>query len=132
MADWISVIDLEDPRLNAGYFLPDPVHPSSLVMAIQEVAARYPYACTTSELKGNILARVAVELGCSWFECGEAEDLVTDLNDFHTPGAPLRFTGRSLEYWSLLDDLSTQGWTWETIARTIANLDRANNLPIPF
>jgi hypothetical protein len=126
------MLDLDDPRLNAGYRLPDPVHPESLVTAIEEVAARYPTATTQEGLKDNLVARVAVELGCSWYECGEAEDLVTDLNDYHVPGAPLRFTGLSLEYWSLLDDLSAQGWTWETIARTIANLYRASQMPIPF
>lgn len=125
------MLDLDDPRLNAGYRLPDPVHPDSLVTAIEEVAARYPYACTTAELKGNMVARVAVELGCSWFEAGEAEDLVTELNDVYTPGAPLRLTGRALEYWSLLDDLSAQGWTWETIARSISHLHRNNNTPYP-
>ena len=87
------MLDLNDQRLNAGYRLPDPVHPDSLVAAVEEVAARYPYACTTSEIKGNLVARVAVELGCSWFEVGNAEDLTTDLNDVHTPGAPLRLLG---------------------------------------
>ena len=128
------MLDLDDPRLNAGYRLPDPVHPDSLVMAIDEVAARYPTATTVLHggMRDNMVARVAVELGCSWVEVFEAEDLVTDLNDYHVPGAPLRFTGKSLEYWSLLDDLSAQGWTWETIARTISNLKRADSLPIPF
>ena len=126
------MLDMDDPRLNAGYRLPDPIHPDSLEMAIAEVAARYPTAITKPGLKDNLVARVAVELGCSWYECGEVEDLVTDLNDYHTLGAPLRFTGKSLEYWSLLDDLSAQGWTWETIARTISNLKRADSLPIPF
>jgi predicted short-subunit dehydrogenase-like oxidoreductase (DUF2520 family) len=116
------MITMDDPRLNAGYKLPDPVHPASLISAVEEVAARYPYAITADGLKGSIVARVAVELGCSWFEVGEAEDLTTDLNDHHTPGAPLCFTGRSLEYWSLLDDLSSQGWTWLTIARSLRHL----------
>lgn len=113
-----------DPRLNAGYRLPDPVHPESLVAAIEEVAHRHPYAITEGKQTGNLVARVAVELGCSWYEVGEAEDLTTDLNDYFSPGAPLRFTDRALEYWSLLDDLSAQGWTWETIARAVANLHR--------
>lgn len=125
------MLDMNDPRLNAGYRLPDPIHPSSLVMAIEEVAARYPTAVSWDGLKDNMVARVAVELGCSWYEVGEAEDLVTGLNDVYTPGAPLRFTGRALEYWSLLDDLSAQGWTWETIARSISNLHRNNSSEFP-
>jgi hypothetical protein len=125
------MLDLDDPRLNAGYRLPDPIHPNSLVMAIEEVAARYPTAVTADGAKDNLVARVAVELGCSWFEVGEVEDLVTELNDVHTPGAPLRFTGLSLEYWSLLDDLSAQGWTWETIARAISHMYRNHCTPNP-
>lgn len=125
------MLDMDDPRLNAGYRLPDPVHPGSLVAAVEEVAARYPQAVTMGRTKDNMMARVAVELGCSWYEVGEAEDLVTDLNDYFTPGAPLRFTGRSLEYWSLLDDLSAQGWTWNTVARAISVLHRNNETPFP-
>ena len=130
------MLDLDDPRLNAGYRLPDPIHPESLVAAINEVAERYPVAVSTRTF--NIVSMVAVELGCSWHEIAavlEFSDeacLVTDLNEYHTTGAPLLFTGKSLEYWSLLDDLSAQGWTFETMARTIANLHRADNLPIPF
>jgi hypothetical protein len=116
------MLDLNDPRLNAGYRIPDPIHPASLISAIDEVAARYPTAVTAAGLKDNLVARVAVELGCSWYEAGQAEDLTTDLNDLHTPGAPLHFSGRALEYWSLLDDLSAQGWTWETVARTMSHL----------
>src|ERR671926_1908277 len=127
------MIALDDPRLNAGYRLPDPVHPASLISAIEEVAARYPFAVTAAGLKDSIVARVAVELGCSWYELGEVEDLITDQNDFHTPGAPLRFEGRALEYWSLLDDLSTQGWTWSTIGRSMSHLHRNyETSPPPF
>lgn len=125
------MLDLDDPRLNAGYRLPDPVHPDSLVAAVEEVAARHPYAYTEGKALGNMVARVAVELGCSWYEVSEAEDLTTDLNDYFSPGAPLRFTGRSLEYWSLLDDLSAQGWTWETVARAIVNLHRNHSAAEP-
>lgn len=119
-----------DARLNAGYYIPDPIHPDSLVAAIDEVAARHPTA-VTADGEGDLVGLVAVELGCTWPEVRAAEDLTTDLNSHFTPGAPLYLTGRSLEYWSLLDELSTQGWTWETIARCISNLDRNHNSPNP-
>lgn len=124
------MIAANSPRLHVGYKLPDPIHPDSLVAAIEEVAARYPTAVTADGVRGSIVARVAVELGCSWLEVDEAEDLVTDLNEVHTPGGPLCFTGRALDYWSLLDDLSESGWTWETIARCISNLH--NNYLNPY
>jgi hypothetical protein len=124
---------LDDLRLNAGYRLPDPVHPDSLVDAVNEVAARYPMAVTAEGLKDNIVARVAVELGCSWYELGLVEDLVTELNEYYTLGAPLCFQSLALQYWSLLDDLSAQGWTWSTIAGAIDNLHRNHNtLEPPF
>lgn len=128
------MLSLDDPRLNAGYRLPDPVHPDSLVAAIEEVAARYPTAISKATF--NMVAMVAVELGCSWeeiriVEAESQECLVLDLNDYHTPGAPLRVTGQALEYWTLLDDLAQVGWTFETIARCISNLHRNNNTPNP-
>lgn len=121
-----------DARLNAGYRIPDPIHPDSLVAAIEEVAARYLTTTVTAGREGyNLVARVAVELGCTWPEVRAVEDLSTELNAYFTPGAPLYLTGRSLEYWSLMDALSAQGWTWETIARCISNLDRNYNNPTP-
>jgi len=128
------MLSLDDPRLNAGYRLPDPVHPDSLVAAIEEVAARYPMA--VSKPSFNIVAMVAVELGCSWEEIRiiEAESqgiLELDLNDYHTPGAPLRITDQALEYWTLLGDLAPMGWTFNAMARSISYLHRNNNTPYP-
>lgn len=127
------MLTLDDPRLNAGFFLPDPVHPASLVDAINEVAARYP-TNYTRDVRGrdNLVARVAVELGCSWPELDGIEDLTTGLNELHSPGAPLRFEGLALEYWSLLDDLSAQGWTWETVARAISAMYQNHLSESPF
>jgi hypothetical protein len=115
------MLTLDDPRLLAGHYLPDPVHPASLVDAISEVAARHPYAYNTGTGPGNMVARVAVELGCFWQELDGVEDLTTGLNDLYSPGAPLRFEGLALEYWSLLDDLSAYGWRWEEIATRISH-----------
>lgn len=117
-----STLDvLELMRLDASWFLPASVHPSSLVDAIKEVAARYPGSYSTDGLRGNIVAHVAVELGCTWRELPGIEDLTTGLNEAYTPAAPLRFDGLALEYWSLLDDLSAQGWRWDKIAERISH-----------
>lgn len=124
--------ELELLRLNAPWDLPATVHPASLVDAINEVAARYPTAVSEDGLRNDIVARVAVELGCSWHELAGVEDLTTGLNEAYELGAPLRFDGTALEYWSLLDDLSAQGWTWETIARAIDNLHRNSFNEAPF
>ena len=126
------MLDLELLRLNAPWDLPATVHPSSLVEAISEVAARYPSAVSEGRGRDNIVARVAVELGCSWHELADVEDLTTGLNEAYSPGAPLRFDGLALEYWSLLDDLSAQGWTWETIARAIGNMFTNHLSEAPF
>ena len=112
---------LELLRLNAPWDLPATIHPASLVDAIDEVAARYPMAHTEGRQRDNIVARVAVELGCSWAELRDVEDLTTGLNEAYTPGAPLRFDGLASEYWSLLDDLSAAGWRWDKIAERIDN-----------
>lgn len=114
-------------RLDASWYLPAPVHPSSIVDAIREVAARYPGSYSTGGQRGNIVAHVAVELGCSWAELRDVEDLTTGLNEAYTLGGPLRFDGLSLEYWSLLDDLSAAGWRWDRIAERI-HQDYKNHL----
>jgi DNA-binding NarL/FixJ family response regulator len=116
----LSTLDvLELMRLDASWYLPAPIHPASLVDAIREVAARYPASYSTEGLRGNVVAHVAVELGCSWAELRDVEDLTTGLNEAYTPGAPLRFDGLAAEYWSLLDDLSAAGWRWDAIAKRV-------------
>ena len=114
-------------RLDASWYLPAPVHPASLVDAIREVAARYPAMYSMDGLRGNIVAHVAVELGCSWAELRDVEDLTTGLNEAYTLGAPLRFDGLAAEYWSLLDDLSAAGWRWGAIGKRF-HQDHKNRL----
>jgi hypothetical protein len=123
------VLTLDDPRLNAGYRLPDPVHPDSLVTAIEEVGQRYPMATDDA-----YLGYVAMELGVMPAELFDVErPLVTGLNDLHTPGAPLRITGKALEHWNLLDALVSQGWTWGVVAKAIRNMhDNDTNYHPPF
>lgn len=123
------MLTLDDPRLNAGYRLPDPVHPDSLVTAIEEVGQRYPMATDDA-----YLGYVAMELGVMPAELWDVErPFVTGLNDLHTPGAPLRITGKALEHWNLLDALVSQGWTWGVVAKAIRNMhDNDTNYNPPF
>jgi hypothetical protein len=128
----VRVSELDDLyRLNAPWDLPASVHPASLVDAIREVAARHPDKWDDGG-KDRLVARVAIELGCSWHELAGVEDLTTGLNEAYTPGAPLRFDGLSREYWSLLDDLSAQGWTWDTTARAIGSMYDNHLSAAPF
>ena len=127
------MLAVDDPRLNAGFRLPDPVHPDSLVTAIEEVGQRYPERWDDGN-SGSYIGYVAMELGIMPVEIIEAErPLVTGLNDLHTPGAPLRITGKALEHWNLLDALVSQGWTWGVVAKAIRNMhDNDTNYHPPF
>jgi len=130
MGDILELVD--GFRLDASHYLPLPVLAGSLVSAIAEVAARYPTAYNGTDLREVLVARVAVELGCSWPDVAMVEDLTTGLNEAYTPWAPLRFDGLALEYWSLLDDLSSQGWRWDAVGKFFTEDYRARSSEIPF
>ena len=126
------MLTLDDYRLDASQWLPDPVHPESLVTAIEEVASKDPLRYDESGDSGAFLGNLAVELGIPWQEVLLVEfPYVDGLNDLHTPGAPLRITGEALEYWNLLDALVSQGWTWGVVAKAIRRMYENNHTEHP-